>query len=116
MMRRISAATGQLPVVLLTAERAAFGPLPPTAHDDGLFDTVLGRQESLVTIATNRYSVPSHLVGQALTARLDPTWIEVYAGTTLVATPRASAAGRGGSSSQSTTRPVSPASHGRALV
>jgi hypothetical protein len=84
---RLSAATGQLPVVLLTAERAAFGPLPPTAHDDGLFDTVLGRQESLVTIATNRYSVPSHLVGQALTARLDPTWIEVYAGTTLVATP-----------------------------
>jgi hypothetical protein len=42
--------------------------------------------ESLVTIATNRYSVPSHLVGQALTARLYQTRIELYAGTTLVAT------------------------------
>lgn len=83
---RLSAATGELPVALLTAERAAFGPLPPTAHDYGLFDTVLVNQESLVTIATNRYSVPSHLVGQALTARLYPARIALYAGTTLVAT------------------------------
>jgi hypothetical protein len=83
---RLSAATGELPVALLTAERAAFGPLPPTAHDYGLFDTVLVNQESLVTIATNRYSVPSHLVGQALTARLYEARIELYAGTTLVAT------------------------------
>jgi transposase len=41
---RLSAATGELPVALLTAERAAFGPLPPAAHDDGLFDTVLVNQ------------------------------------------------------------------------
>jgi len=83
---RLSAATGELPVALLTAERAAFGPLPPAAHDYGLFDTVLVNQESLATIATNRYSVPSHLVGQALTARRYPSRIELYAGTTLVAT------------------------------
>ena len=83
---RLSAATGELPVALLTAERAAFGPLPPAADDYGLFDTVLVNQESLVTIATNRYSVPSHLVGQALTARLYQGRIELYAGTTLVAT------------------------------
>ncbi len=31
---------------------------------------MLVTRESLVTIATNRYSVPAHLIGQALTARL----------------------------------------------
>lgn len=85
---RASGATGRPPTALLAVERPRFGPLPPTAHDYGVFDSVLVSHESLVTIATNRYSVPAHLVGQALTARLYPARIDLYAGTALVATHR----------------------------
>jgi hypothetical protein len=55
------------------------------ATDYGLYDSVLVSRESLVTIATNRYSVPAHLVGQALTARIHPHRIDLFAGSALVA-------------------------------
>jgi hypothetical protein len=42
-------------------------------------------RESLVNIATNRYSVPAHLVGCALIARLFATRIELFHGTDRVA-------------------------------
>jgi transposase len=88
---RPSDATEQLPVVLLEAERPHFKPLPRSAQDYGLFDSVLVSRESLVTIATNRYSVPVAYVGQALTARLHPDRIALYDGATLVAShPRCS--------------------------
>ncbi|HET8625985.1 MAG TPA: IS21 family transposase [Thermomicrobiales bacterium] len=83
---RPSGATGRPPAALLAAERPHLGPLPPAAHDYGLVDSVLVSHEGLVTIATNRYSVPAHLVGRALTARLYPARIELYAGAELVAT------------------------------
>jgi hypothetical protein len=41
---------------------------------------VLVNREGLVTIATNRYSAPAHLVGQALTARLHPERIDLFHG------------------------------------
>jgi transposase len=82
---RPSGATGQPPAALLAVERPRLGPLPAAAHDYGVFDSVLVSHEALVTIATNRYSVPAHLVGQALTARLHPERIELYAGTERVA-------------------------------
>lgn len=78
-------ATEQFPATLLAAERAHFTPLPEAAHDYGLFDSVLVNRESLVTIATNRYSVPTHLVGQALTARIHPTRIDLFQGAVCVA-------------------------------
>lgn len=83
---RPSDATEQVPRVRLVEERLAFGPLPAVAHDYGIFDSVVVNRESLVTIATNRYSVPAHLVGLALTARLDPARIELYHGAACVAT------------------------------
>ncbi len=83
---RPSEATGRPPAALLAVERPRLGPLPPAAHDYGIFDSVLVNHESVVTIATNRYSVPAHLVGQALTARLHPARIALYAGADLVAT------------------------------
>lgn len=55
------------------------------AADYGLFDSVLVSRESLVTMATNRYSVPASLIGQALTARLHPTRIDLFRGTDRVA-------------------------------
>jgi len=78
-------ATGQVPCALLADERPQFGVLPAVATDYGLYDSVLVSRESLVTIATNRYSVPAHLVGQALTARIHPQRIDLFAGSVLVA-------------------------------
>ena len=83
---RPSDATEQLPSVVLAAERPHFGPLPTVAQDYGFFDTVKVNRESLVAIATNRYSVPAHLVGLVLSARIYPERIELYHGSDLVAT------------------------------
>lgn len=82
---RPSDATEQLPAALLAAERPHFKPLPEVAHDYGIFDSVLVNREGLVTIATNRYSVPAHLVGQALTARLHQDRIDLFQGVECVA-------------------------------
>jgi transposase len=83
---RPSDATEQLPSVLLATERPQFSPLPAVAHDYGFFDTVKVSRESLVAIATNRYSVPAQLVGMVLSARIYPARIELYHGSQLVAT------------------------------
>ena len=83
--QRASDATEQLPISLLAQERPHFKPLPTAAHDYGVFDTVLVNRESVVTIATNRYSVPAHLVGFALTARLHTHHIALFHGLEQVA-------------------------------
>jgi transposase len=83
---RESDATERTPAELLRAEEPHFGPLPALAHDYGFFDTLKVSRESLVTLATNRYSVPVALVGQLLTVRIHPNRIALYAGATLVAT------------------------------
>jgi transposase len=82
---RPSDATEQLPQVLLADEQLKFGPLPAIAHDYGFFDSVQVSRESMVAIATNRYSVPCDLVGMALTARIYPTRIELFHGVECVA-------------------------------
>jgi hypothetical protein len=46
---------------------------------------VVVNRESLVMLESNRYSVPTHLVGRALTARLHRTRIELFADGELVA-------------------------------
>lgn len=84
--QRLSDATEQLPRALLVAEQATFGTLPAVAHDYGFFDSVKVSRESMVAIATNRYSVPAHLVGHALTVRIYARRIELFHGPTLVAT------------------------------
>jgi transposase len=83
---RPSDATGQEPVVRLVEEQAAFGALPATAQDYGFFDCVVVSREGLVAIETNRYSVPAHLIGRALTARIHATHIELWASQERVAT------------------------------
>ena len=62
--------------------------MPAAAHDYGFFDSVLVNRESLVHIAANRYSVPAHLVGHTLTARIHPERIELFDGFERVATHR----------------------------
>jgi transposase len=82
---RPSDATECPPIARLGEEQAAFGPLPAVAADYGFYETLKVSRESLVAVATNRYSVPTHLVGQILTARIHQTRIALYAGDTLVA-------------------------------
>ena len=82
---RPSDATEQIPRILLALEQPKFGPLPAMAADYGFFDSVKVSRESMVAIATNRYSVPAHLVGLALTARIYVSRIELFHGPTLVA-------------------------------
>src|SRR5450759_4626600 len=83
---RPSDATGLPPAVRLAEEQPKFGPLPTVASDYGFFDCVVVSREGLVAIETNRYSVPAHLMGRAVTARLHATRIEVFADRELVAT------------------------------
>jgi hypothetical protein len=83
---RPSDATDCPPAERLAAEQATFSPLPAVAADYGFCETVKVSRESLVAIATNRYSVPAHLVGRLLTARIHATRIALYDRDTLVAT------------------------------
>jgi hypothetical protein len=72
--------------VLLAQEQPKFGPLPGVAQDYGFFECVVVSREGLVAIETNRYSVPAHLMGRALTARIHTKRIELFADQELVAT------------------------------
>lgn len=83
---RPSDATGEPPAVLLAQEQPKFGPLPAQASDYGFFDCVVVSREGLVAIETNRYSVPAHLMGRALTARIHMSRIELFADHERVAT------------------------------
>jgi transposase len=82
---RISDATGELPATRLAEEQPKLGPLPACAQDYGFFDCVVVSRESMVNIETNHYSVPAHLVGQALTARIHRDHIHLFADQNLVA-------------------------------
>ncbi len=87
---RPNQATAQLPAELLAVEQPQLTPLPATAQDYGFFDSVVVSRESVVTLETNRYSVPVQYVGQVLTARLHPDWVELFAADVRVARhPRA---------------------------
>ncbi len=83
---RPSDATGVPPAVRLAEEQPHFGPLPAVAGDYGFFDCVVVSREGLVAIETNRYSVPAHLMGRALTARIHANRIELFTDQELVAT------------------------------
>lgn len=83
---RPSDATGEPPAVLLAQEQPHLGPLPACAADYGFFDCVVVSREGLVSIETNRYSVPAHLLGRALTARIHVKRIELFADGERVAT------------------------------
>jgi transposase len=82
---RASDATGELPSTRLLEEQRAFMVLPKAAQDYGFFDCVVVNRESLVMLESNRYSVPTHLVGRALTARLHRSHIDLFADGELVA-------------------------------
>jgi transposase len=82
---RVCSATQQIPNLRLAEERRQLGKLPPVAYDYGFFESVLVTRESLVIIETNRYSVPTQLVGHTLTARIHPARIDLFDGMERVA-------------------------------
>jgi hypothetical protein len=82
---RPNQATAQIPADLLAVEQPKLTALGVSAQDYGFFDSVLVSRESVVTIETNRYSVPVQYVGQVLTARVHPDQVALFAGDTLVA-------------------------------
>jgi hypothetical protein len=82
---RVCSATQQVPNLRLAEERRQLSKLPVAARDYGFFDSVLVTRESLVIIETNRYSVPTSLMGQTLTARIHPERIELFDGLERVA-------------------------------
>jgi transposase len=90
---RESDATGDLPVRRLAEEQGKLSVLPVCAADYGFFDCVVVSRESMVSIESNRYSVPVHLVGRALTARIHRERIELFADAQRVATHQRVAAG-----------------------
>ncbi len=49
------------------------------ARDYGFFDSVVVSREGLVALESNRYSVPAHLMGRVLTARIHQSRIELFA-------------------------------------
>jgi transposase len=71
-------ATGEVPATRLAEEHRAFTALPASASDSGFFDCVVVNRESLVMVESNQYSVPTHLVGRALTARIHRTHLDLF--------------------------------------
>jgi hypothetical protein len=92
---RLSDATGEFPAVLLAQEQPRFGALPTSASDYGFFESVVVSREGLVAIETNRYSVPAHLMGRVLTARIHATHIDLWADQECAATHVRRPAGHG---------------------
>jgi transposase len=88
--RRPCAATGRPPVELLGREAAQGGALPTTAHDYGLLEHAQVSAEALVTVNSNRYSVPVAHVGLPVTVRLHRDRVSLWRDRELVADhPRA---------------------------
>ena len=82
----VSQAHGEVPsAVHAQFERAKLTPLHTTAEDYGLFELVRSGPESLISIDSNRYSVPVGYAELPLTARVRERLIDFYSGEILVA-------------------------------
>jgi hypothetical protein len=72
-----SQAHGVPPADVLPTEHAAFGPLTTTAADYGILHLLKVTPESVVHLATNRYSVPVAYIGQTVVVRATAGLIRV---------------------------------------
>ncbi len=78
-------ATEKIPASLWLKEQPHLGKLPGNAADYGMLQNLVVNREATVTFQNNRYSVPSSLVSQTLTARIHCQRIKLYRGADLVA-------------------------------
>jgi len=84
----ISQAHQSRPFDLLPAEQAAFSALTTTAAEYGILHLLKVTPESVIHLATNRYSVPVAYLGQTMVVRATAGAVRVFKDQTLVAEHR----------------------------
>jgi transposase len=87
---RVHGETRKTPVELWQSEKPYLNPLPVHPFDIATVSQVRASRQFRITLETNRYSVPAHLAGQALTLKLYPDRLCLYHQTQLVARHRRS--------------------------
>lgn len=82
---RIHGETRQPPLELWQSEKPYLNPLPLNPFDIATVSQVRASRQFRITLDTNRYSVPAHLAGQALTLKTYPDRLCLYYQNHLVA-------------------------------
>jgi len=82
---RLHGETRQKPTDLWAKERPHLSPLPMHPFDIATVSQVRASRQFRITLDTNRYSVPAHLAGQALTLKTCPDRLCLYVGDQLIA-------------------------------
>src|SRR5207247_7694561 len=82
---RLHGETRQKPTDLWQQERPHRRPLPAHPFDIATVSQIRASRQFRVTLETNRYSVPAHLAGHALTLKTYPDRLCLYQGETLIA-------------------------------
>jgi transposase len=82
---RLHSETREPPVQAWHIERPYLSPLPLHPFDIATVSQVRASRQFRITLDTNRYSVPAHYAGQALTLKAYPDRLCLYHGDTLIA-------------------------------
>lgn len=82
---RVHGETRQRPLDVWQKEKPYLSPLPLNPFDIATVSQVRASRQFRITLDTNRYSVPAHYAGQALTLKTYPDRLCVYAGDQLIA-------------------------------
>src|SRR5499427_1729438 len=82
---RVHSETKATPTTLWHKERPSLRPLPLHPFDIATVSQVRASRQFRITLDTNRYSVPAHYAGQALTLKTYPDRLCLYHGDTLIA-------------------------------
>lgn len=82
---RLHGETRQRPLDLWQKETPSLAPLPMHPFDIATVSQVRASRQFRITLDTNRYSVPAHYAGQALTLKAYPDRLCLYAGDKLIA-------------------------------
>jgi transposase len=82
---RVHGETKATPTTLWHKERPSLHPLPLHPFDTATVSQVRASRQFRITLDTNRYSVPAHYAGQALTLKTYPDRLCIYHGATLIA-------------------------------
>jgi transposase len=82
---RLHSETREQPVQAWHTERPYLSPLPLHPCDIATVSQVRASRQFRITLDTNRYAVPAHYAGQALTLRTYPDRLCLYHGDTLIA-------------------------------
>lgn len=82
---RLHGETRDKPTALWHTERPSLRPLPVHLFDIATVSQVRASRQFRITLETNRYSVPAHYAGQALTLKTYPDRLCIYRGDQLIA-------------------------------